>query len=63
MTGSKAAGKRAADGQAASINRISKICAAAAGVKTRGTTTGGAADLSKKISRMYNVNNEIKCKR
>ena len=32
-TGSVAAGKRAAAGEAASINRISKICAAAGGVK------------------------------
>ena len=32
-TGSEAAGKRAAAGEAVSVTRISKICAAAGGVK------------------------------
>ena len=59
-TGSEAAGKRAAAREAASITRISKICAAAGGVKTRETTSGGEADLSKINN--CNVNNEMKCK-
>ena len=59
--GSRAAGKRAAAGEAASITGISKSCAAAGGVKTQETKTGGEADLSKINN--CNVNNEMKCKR